>query len=323
MKLYYYFSPSGDAYQNLAQDEYLLTHLPPDTHLLYFYVNQNAVIIGRNQNPWAECDLTALKADEVQLVRRITGGGAVYHDGGNLNFSFTSPADLYDTDKQDDILLAALRSLGISAEKNGRNDLVADGHKFSGNAFGSRGDNRLRHGTLLISADLSKMGRYLTVSAKKLRAKGVSSVRSRVCNLREFCPELDISSLSAAIRRQFEQFYGMTAEEICFTPEEETEIRALREKRASFDWVMGEAPAFDYTFEERFSFGMAQFCVSVADGKISRIALYTDSLDTDLPEKAKNILMGLNFSPEAISRALTSAEEPELKELAAYIAENL
>lgn len=323
MKLNYYFSPTGDAYENLAMDEYFLTHLPSDTHLLYFYINDNAVIIGRNQNAFTECDLDAMKERNVKLVRRLTGGGAVYHDVGNLNFSFLSPEGMYDTDAQDAILLSALRSLGIAAEKTGRNDFVVGGRKFSGNAFGARGGNRVRHGTLLISSDLSKLDRYLTVSAKKLRAKGVASVRSRVCNLTEYCPTLTVKGAAEAIRTAFEAYYGMPAEEYPLTQQDAAEIGVLRNERASFNWVMGEAPAFDYAFEERFSFGMAQLCLSVKDGRIAKAALYTDALDTDLAETARNALTGEIFTPDNIRRILAETGVPALGELGAYAANNL
>jgi len=323
MNLTYYRSPSRDAYENLAMDEYFLTHLPSDTRLLYFYVNRNAVIIGRNQNAFAECDLDAMDADSVQLVRRMTGGGAVYHDEGNLNFSFISPADSYNTDVQDEIILTALRSLGLSAEKNGRNDMTLDGKKFSGNAFGAKGQNRLRHGTILIRSDLARLSRYLTVSAKKLRAKGVSSVRSRVCNLCEFSPDLTAEQVTDAILRAFEAHYGGRAELLSLAPSEKVEISALREERAAFSWVMGESPAFDYTFEERFSFGMASLCLSVADGRISRVELFTDALDVTLSDTLRTVLPGEKFTPENVSRVLGETGSAELGELGAYIRNHL
>lgn len=321
MKLFYYFSPVGDAYQNLARDEYFLTHLPPDARLLYFYVNSAAVVIGRNQNAFAECNQTALKNDDVQLVRRITGGGAVYHDDGNLNFSFLAPEALYDLEAQDEILLSALRGLGVAAEKNGRNDFVAGGAKFSGNAFGARAGNRVRHGTFLISTDLTKLSRYLSVSEKKLRAKGVSSVRARVRNLCELRPGLTPEIVANAVRAETERFYHTSAETFRLSREEEAEISALREKRASFDWVMGESPAFDYAIEDRFSFGMAQLCLSVADGKIAKAVLYTDALDVRLSEKLPPLLNGRDFSPEILSDVLIRSGEPEFAELGEYIAE--
>jgi len=322
MKLTYYLSPSRDAYRNLAQDEYFLTHLPSDTVLLYFYINENAVIIGRNQNAFAECDLSAMNADSVQLVRRITGGGAVYHDCGNLNFSFIAPEELYETDTQDEILLSALRSLGIEAERNGRNDITVNGRKFSGNAFGSRAKNRLRHGTLLINSDLSRLQQYLTVSAKKLRAKGVASVRSRVCNLSEICSDLTAERMAEALLRSFEGYYGQKSAELLLTEEDHAEIRRLRHLRAANEWILGEAPAFDYTVEDRFSFGMAQLCLSVNDGRIAKIRLFTDSLDTTLPDRIEAALSGLYFSPEAITQALGTSDSPELREIGGYIQMN-
>lgn len=324
MKLAYYLSPSRDAYENLAQDEYFLTHLPPDTHLLYCYINDNAVIIGRNQNAFAECDLAAMNADSVQLVRRITGGGAVYHDCGNLNFSFLSPADCYDTDAQDEILLSALRSLGIDAERNGRNDItLTDGRKFSGNAFGARAKNRLRHGTLLINSDLTRLQRYLTVSAKKLHAKGVASVRSRVCNLAEICSDLTSDRIIEAILHSFELYYGTKTADFPLTETDHDEICQLRELRASDEWVLGESPTFDYIVEDRFSFGMAELCLSVTDGRIAKIRLFTDALDTTLPTLAEGTLTGTFFSPKNVSEALKETKKPELMELGAYVENNI
>ena len=152
-----YVSTSPDGWRNLGVDEYFLDHIGEDDMLLYFYVNRNAVIIGRGQNPWAECNLSAMERDGVQLVRRITGGGAVFHDEGNLNFSFIAGEKRYDLQRQLGMILDAVRALGIPCEFSGRNDLLADGRKFSGNAFCSRGCVRQHHGTLLIDADLTRL----------------------------------------------------------------------------------------------------------------------------------------------------------------------
>ena len=194
-----YMSPTGDGWKNLAADEWFLDHLPEDTVLLYFYINDNAVIIGKNQNPWRECDLTAMEQDGVQLVRRVSGGGAVYHDGGNLNFSFIASRTRYDEQKQFELILQAVRSLGIACEFSGRNDLLAEGRKFSGNAFCHRGPNCQHHGTLLVDADMGRLQRYLKPDPRKLRAKGVASVRSRVCNLKELCPGLTAEAVRRAV----------------------------------------------------------------------------------------------------------------------------
>lgn len=160
---YLYVSPSPSGWDNLALDEYFLDHLSEDDFLLYFYINANAVIIGRNQNPWAECRLKAMEEDGVQLVRRITGGGAVFHDCGNLNFSFIAGEKRYDVERQFDLILRALQKLGIPCEFSGRNDLLSEGRKFSGNAFCTRKNIHQHHGTLLVSADLSRLNNYLSV----------------------------------------------------------------------------------------------------------------------------------------------------------------
>ena len=181
-------SPSGDGHRNLAADEFLLSQYRScalDGVTLYFYVNSNAVIIGRNQNAWRECNLSRMAEDAVQLVRRHTGGGAVYHDEGNLNFSFIADERLYDKERQTAVVLRALARFGIQAEVNGRNDLTVGGRKFSGCAYGLSGRARAMHGTLLISTDFGRLSEYLRPSKKKLESKGVESVRSRVVDLSE------------------------------------------------------------------------------------------------------------------------------------------
>lgn len=325
MKIYYYISDTDDAYKNLARDEYLLTALESNAVILYFYINCNAVIIGRNQNPWSECNLEALERDGVQLVRRITGGGAVYHDLGNLNFSFITSEEHYDELAQNKIIISALEKIGVHAEKNGRNDITICGKKFSGNAFGVKDGNRQRHGTLLVSSKLDKMGDYLNVPTQKLKAKGISSVRSRVCNLSEFVPELTVMSLAQLIKNAYGDYYNVLPEEYIFSPEANEKIDELYKKHSSFEWIMGEAPHFDYSFEERFSFGMAQFCVSVRNGRIERAELYTDSLNTDLSAEVRGVLEGIEFSRANIVAKIRSIKSTSAytNELAAYIESNL
>ena len=235
MRNFWYVSPSRDGWQNLAMDEWFLDHLNPDDLILYFYVNQNAVIIGKNQNPWKECDLAAMEADQVQLVRRVTGGGAVYHDCGNLNFSFIAGEQRYDLEKQLNLILRAVQSFGIPCGFSGRNDLLADGKKFSGNAFCSRQGIRQHHGTLLLRSDLGRLQNYLQVDPRKLKAKGVESVRSRVCNLSEFTPDVTPETMLQAIRRVFEEEYG-AVENFQPTPEQVADMVPYYEKQSSWQW---------------------------------------------------------------------------------------
>lgn len=314
-----YLSPSGDGCVNLATDEYILEkyrrgELTGVT--LYFYVNDNAVIIGRNQNAWRECALEKMKEDGVQLVRRHTGGGAVYHDRGNLNFSFITDEKHYDKSRFTGVILAAVRSLGIEAEANGRNDLTVDGFKFSGCAYALKGVARGMHGTLLVSADLEKLSKYLAPSKKKLAAKGITSVRSRVGNLAGYKP-VETSDVMRAVTAAFEAEFG-ECEPLVFSQEDEENIARSAQKQASWEWLLGETPSFDYSVDERFSFGELQLMLKVKKGVVSGVNAFTDSLDETLPERLKNRLSGVRFDFRVLADALSSGGEEE-KEIARYM----
>ena len=183
-------SNSSNPYHNQGLEEYLLNTLKPNTCILYLWQNHNTVVIGKNQNPWQECRIKEMNAEGANLARRLSGGGAVYHDEGNLNFTFILPRQYYDEEKQTSVICQAVQNFGLYVEKTGRNDLTVNGKKFSGNAYFKRKDSAFHHGTLLINSDLTVLARYLNVSNAKLQAKGVRSVSSRVCNLQEMCPEI-------------------------------------------------------------------------------------------------------------------------------------
>ena len=301
----FFLSPGGDAYENLARDELILNELAPGRVALYLYVNNNAVIIGRNQNPYLECDLKRMDEDGVQLVRRVSGGGAVYHDGGNLNYSFIAPGDLYDEARQTGVVLKALKALGVQAEVSGRNDISCGGLKFSGNAFAARGENRQHHGTLLIASDLSKLSRYLTPSRLKLEAKGIKSVRARVCNLSEIVPGLSVSQAAQALKDAFREEYG-APDALSFDAGQEARLEALKQKHASRAWLKDETPAFDVSFEGRVSWGQVRLMMNVRQGAIAACRVYSDSLDTALPQRIAVLGCGARFERDALSAALAS-----------------
>ena len=166
-----YESTTYDPYYNLALEKYLLESVTPDTCILYLWQNENTVVIGRNQNPWAECSVSCLEEDHVKLARRLSGGGAVFHDLGNLNFTFLVSEENYDLDRQLSVIEAMCHTFKISAERSGRNDILVEGKKFSGNAFYNSKGRSYHHGTLLVNADMQKMPRYLNPSKAKLAAK--------------------------------------------------------------------------------------------------------------------------------------------------------
>lgn len=317
MANYFYVSPSLDGWQNLATDEWFLDHLSPEDMILYFYTNENAVIIGKNQNPWKECDLAAMEADGVQFVRRITGGGAVYHDRGNLNFSFIVGEKRYDVEKQLQVILQAVRSFGIPCDFSGRNDLLAGGRKFSGNAFCKRGQICQHHGTLLLNANLSKLQNYLRPDPRKLQAKGVSSVRSRVCNLTEFAP-VTAEAMVAAIRKAFCQVYG-AVEDFVPTPESLAAMLLYREKQASWDWRLGKTPGFDLELDTRFPWGGVQLLLTAKNSIVTDAVIYSDAMDPELPEDVKTRLTGCRFSSKAMAEALMDSEKETLRDLGTFL----
>ena len=191
-------------HRNLAIEEYLTDTVPEDTLIVYLWQNKHTVVIGRNQNAWAECRTAELERDGGTLARRLSGGGAVYHDMGNLNFTFSLRTEDYDLRRQQSVIVEACRMLGIPAEISGRNDILTNGCKFSGNSFYSHNGCSFHNGTLLLSVDMANLGKYLTPSKVKLESKGVASVRSRVINLTELVPTLTVAQtikLAAALHQ--------------------------------------------------------------------------------------------------------------------------
>lgn len=285
-----------DPYENLALEEFLLTHVPDNGCILYLWQNRHTVVIGRNQNAWRECRVDNIEQDGAFLARRLSGGGAVYHDLGNLNFTFLVPKEAYDVDRQLSVLQKAVQSFGIPAEKSGRNDLTADGKKFSGNAFYKTSDRCYHHGTVMVSVNKEHLSHYLQVSEMKLRSKGVSSVRSRVTNLTDFVPTLTIDDLKKALVAAFGQVYGLTPAQ---WPEEwldSDEIDQIAGRYASWEWIYGRNVPFTQEWEHRFSWGEVQIQLSVNGGKIMQAACYSDAMDPDIIQRIPMVLEGRPFA---------------------------
>lgn len=271
-----------DPYENLALEEHLLFSTEPGECILYLWQNQHTVVIGKNQNSWKECDVSLLETEGGYLARRLSGGGAVYHDLGNLNFTFLVRKEDYDLDKQLRVIQEAVRSFGIPAEKSGRNDLLVDGRKFSGNAFYDSGMYSYHHGTILVDVNTERLSRYLTVSKEKLKSKGVDSVRSRVGNLKLFCPDITIDGMKKAMCRAFGEVYGILPEYRELLKEEREQVSILKEKYASWDWKYGKRIPFTHSISRRFSWGEVELVLNVDQGRIRDSVLYSDALDTEI-----------------------------------------
>ncbi len=318
MSNYIYSAPTGDGWLNLARDGYFLENNKKGDVILYFYVNKNAVIIGRNQNAWKECSIANMDADGVQLVRRHSGGGAVFHDNGNLNFSFITDEKHYDLNRQMRVILNAVSKLGLKAELSGRNDITVDGKKFSGNAFSLAKGNRSHHGTILVNADLTKLSNYLCVSKEKMRSKGIDSVRARVCNLCELSSGLTVEAMRRLVIESFIEEYG-AASEYAFDGMALAEVEERRERLASWEWRFGKTPQFDFETDKRFSFGDTQIYFNSRNGVIRETKVYSDCLDTELTTEIENALTGVHFRKEEIKAALSKMKD---QSIAAELAEH-
>lgn len=302
-----YESGSHDPYYNLAVEQHLLETVGEGTCILYLWQNQNTVVIGKNQNAWKECRTTLLEKEGGHLARRLSGGGAVFHDLGNLNFTFlVSQAD-YDLDRQLTVIQEAVRSLGIQAERSGRNDVLAEGRKFSGNAFYKNGIQAYHHGTLLVDVDTQRMSRYLNPSKAKLQSKGVDSVRSRVVNLRELNPDITIPGLKAALAEAFSRVYGLPLARIAPETLDAGAIEALRRRNESWEWLYGKKIPFTFDCEGRFPWGGVQIQAQVENGVVRQAKIYTDAMDCFLAPRLEQALTGCRFSREALSQRIAAA----------------
>lgn len=296
---------SCDPWHNLAAEE-LLFNAPEDRVTLYLWQNANTVVIGRNQNAWKECRAAVLQQDGGKLARRTSGGGAVYHDLGNLNFTFLLPRAKYDLPRQTGVILSAVRALGINASFTGRNDLITEtGAKFSGNAFRFSRDYALHHGTLLIYVDMQKLSRYLAPSPEKLRAKGVDSVRARVCNLGEYGAHVTIDTMKEALAQAFLLEYGpfdSFGEELFA----KNKLGPLYEKHASWDWRMGATPQFDLEKTTRFPWGSLELALSLENGKIAKAQAYSDAMDEAFILRIGPALLGARLDGTELARRVAA-----------------
>lgn len=323
-KLRIYETAQTDPHRNLATEKHLMDITRPGECLLYLWQNKNTVVIGKNQNPWLECRTSLLDEEGGVLARRLSGGGAVFHDLGNLNFTFIMCKEDYDLDKQLSVIQTACTLAGIQAEKSGRNDVLADGRKFSGNAFYQNRTHAYHHGTLMVDVDKDKLGRYLSPPKAKLEAKGVTSVRSRVVNLKELNPELTIGKMKDYMAEAFQQVYGLSAEPLTLTDADFAEIDKLKAEYSSWEYLFGTPLPFSFQCEARFDWGHMQLQLDAKDGIIRSAKIYTDAMDWNLPNAVESALTGCRFETAAMQKALTALQDNTVyKDLCQLLAEQI
>lgn len=309
-------STSFDPWYNLALEEHLFRHVEKNQVILFLWQNQNTVVIGRNQNVWKECRCAQLEQDGGKLARRLSGGGAVFHDLGNLNFTFIVDRSYYDLEKQLKVVLEGVRKLNIEAEFSGRNDLIVKGRKFSGNAFYFELEKAYHHGTILINVDIYKLSTYLQVSKEKIASKGVDSVQSRVGNLSMFQSDITISGMKEALIESFQEQYGEVSEPMILVSDSDFsyDLQELYQKYSSWEWLYGKTPNFDIVLETRFSWGGFELGLTLHDGLVVDAKTYSDAMDSHLINKIASVLIRCPFQIDNLVNRIKQLESvPENK----------
>lgn len=299
-----------DARVNLALEEYVFRHKPVDDDVLLFYINAPSIIIGRNQNTIEEIDPDVVAARGIRVVRRISGGGAVYHDLGNLNFSVMTPHVGGRFARYDHFtrpVIEVLRALGVPAELSGRNDILADGRKISGNAQFARPDRMFSHGTLLFDSNLDDVTAALRPKPGKVESKGVKSIRSRVANISEFVREpLGVEELRERI---LDAIFGTrdraAIPAIELTDEDWAAVHALVDsKYGTWDWNYGENPPSNVQRARRFPAGEIDVRLDVQQGRIAAVRIFGDFMGREDVGALEARLLGIPYDRTAVLAAL-------------------
>ena len=312
-------STQNNPYLNIAVENYLLSQITALDITLYLWQNRRTVVIGQNQNPYSECNVAQLEEEDGGfLMRRRTGGGAVFHDLGNLNFSFVVPNEMYDTLRQFSVLQRAVAAYGLETEVSGRNDVLCQGRKFSGNAFSRGKYQRLHHGTILIRTDVEQLQRYLKVKPAKLQKHGVASVQSRVVNLSELVPEITAQNIIPNLISAFEAEYGSPLQTIDFdTLASHPEVKRLEAEFASPEWKYGRWQEFKAQQAAQFDWGGIEVSVTVdeAAGIIRSVDIASDSLFPDIIEQAQQLLTGASIHQPPTINHLPEQSQQMLRDI--------
>lgn len=298
-------SSINDPVYNLSYEAYLTESVDKETLILFLWQNEHTIVIGTNQNPWKECQCKKFSEDKGKIIRRLSGGGAVYHDLGNLNFSIIAHKDHYDVDYNIEKLKKAINLLELKPEFSGKNDLTIQGRKFSGHAYFEIEENRCHHGSILVNSNLSTLSRYLTPSKLKISSKSIDSVRSRVANLTDFDPSINVRKVSESIIRCFEENL-ITIHETANKFSIEDMASNWLDLFSRWSWTFGESPNFDVSLEDRYNWGTVELNLKITNNKISDIKIYTDSNETKYFQNLMHSLTGLNFDEEIILSSIES-----------------
>ncbi|BDZ31600.1 lipoate--protein ligase [Lactiplantibacillus sp. WILCCON 0030] len=318
--MYYVSMKDHEIGRNLATEQYLMNNVEFDEPLVLFYYEEPCIIVGRNQNTLEEINADYVREHNITVTRRLSGGGAVYQDLGNLCFSF-----VVDSDSQEfgdfktftQPIIDVLHEMGaMTANVSGRNDLLVDGKKFSGNAMYSRNGKTFSHGTLMLNVDLNVVPNALTVPTDKIASKGIKSVRSRVTNLRPFlAPEYQNITVpefrDTLLTKLFhvDSLADIKDKEYQVTPEQQKAIDKIYEDYyANWDWVYGKSPEFSVKRRQHFDMGTIDARLLVTDGHIQNIKFFGDFFGSGDVHDIEKALTGLRYDHNAISEKLAAID---------------
>lgn len=302
---------SNNPYFNLALEEYFLKYKDLEDNILILWQNEPVIVIGKNQNTYAELNLEYVNSNNIKVVRRLSGGGAVYHDLGNLNFTIIEGnSNIHKNDFSFFALpiISCLNKLGVKATFNGRNDILIDNKKFSGNAQYFYKDRLLHHGTLLFASDLTVLSKALNVKKDKFESKGIKSVESRVTNISEY---IDANiSLNEFKNMLIESVFEDKNEKIKNYILKDEEIKKINElvenKYSSWEWNFGKSPKFNYIKEMRFNSGSVSITMNVVDGIIKNFKIYGDFFEENSLEELEKRFINKKFEIKEIKNIVES-----------------
>jgi lipoate---protein ligase len=309
-----FISTTLDPQLNLALEESLFRNMMPESSILLLYRNNPSVIIGRNQNPWLECSLKHMYEKKVPCFRRFSGGGTVYHDPGNINYSYMTPRQEFNRSTATGLIVKSLQILGVQAEISPRNDILVDGKKISGSAYRISGEKAYHHGTLLVDADLDKLAAYLRPGQSVSKAKGTKSVPSTVANLVDYNPAISYEKIYHAAAVTFSKIEEPGTIYIDDnTARKRADIHGIFDQLTSPEWMLGKTPSFTLSVvcqlaKSRTANIPVEF--EIVKGKIETIRIFNNDymVITEQSNHLTKLLTGTYFSKIEISKKLSIDE---------------
>jgi lipoate-protein ligase A len=317
-------------FANLSVEEALMAR-KVEQPTLFLWRNMPTVTVGRHQNPWKECNLKLMDEAGITLARRYSGGGAVYQDLGCTTFTFLHELDgsvpvTRIIDSNFELLVTAFKNLDLPVLRKGRNDLVIGEVKVSGSAFKQTADRLIHHGTILVTTDLDRLGKFLTPSKLKLKSKGISSVAARVSNLSEFNSGVEHEAVCDAITRQFRASHGCSSTSEAELVDEPIQADPIfvrhHDKLRDWKWRYGSTPHFSHTVETRIEgIGMFECHYEVDSGKISKMKIFSDILVPEIVEELEVTLTGCEYDKNHLNEALSKLRDIQPTEIRTSIVE--